>query len=197
MSIEYTYTITSVDQEARCMEIIYTAPNRQTMHIGARLPYVGETLETIVRMYAPIAYWLEQEQKVVSVDIGASGAINPKAQSKTLSGAKAAKLAELAALRYEREVEGVTIDDMVYDTSRISQQQIFTTNALLQSGQIETVTWKTSNYMFIPHNAASFATIASAVANHVQELFRIEGELVAAVAAAQSIEAVEKIEWPL
>lgn len=197
MSIEYTYTIAAVDQEARCMEIIYTAPNRQTMHIGARLPYVGETLEAIVQMYAPVAYWLEQEQKVVSVDIGVSGAVGPKVQSKTLAAAKEAKLAELAAVRYAREVEGVTIDGMVYDTSRISQQQIFVTNALLQSGQIETATWKTSNYMFIPHTATSFSTVASAVVEHVQELFRIESELASAVAAAQSVADVEKIEWPV
>lgn len=62
--IDYTYNIISVDQAARCMEVVYTSPGRQTLHIGARLPYENETLEAILRMYAPIALWAEQEQQV-------------------------------------------------------------------------------------------------------------------------------------
>ena len=62
--IDYTYNIISVDQAARCMEIVYTSPGRQTLHIGARLPYENETLEAVLRMYAPIALWVEAEQQV-------------------------------------------------------------------------------------------------------------------------------------
>ena len=57
MNITYTYEIISVDQQARCMEVVYTAEGYQTMDIGARLPYEGETLEAIVQMYAPVRYW--------------------------------------------------------------------------------------------------------------------------------------------
>jgi hypothetical protein len=81
MSIAYTYEIVNVDPQARCMEIIYRSEGRQTMHIGARLPYKNETLEAIVHMYAPVAYWLEQEAQVVVPEIGASGAIEPQEPS--------------------------------------------------------------------------------------------------------------------
>lgn len=77
MSITYTYEIISVDQAARCMEIIYTSEGNPTMHIGARLPYEGEALEAVVEMYAPVRYWEELKTPVVVPQVGASGVIAP------------------------------------------------------------------------------------------------------------------------
>lgn len=77
MSIQYNYEIIAVDESARCMEVVYTSEGRQTQHIGARLPYEGETLESIIQMYAPTQYWLEQEMLVVPPQVGASGTITP------------------------------------------------------------------------------------------------------------------------
>lgn len=77
MSIEYTYEITSVDEAARCMEVVYSAEGRQTMRIGARLPFEGESLEAIIDMYAPVAYWREQELSVVVPQVGTTGVITP------------------------------------------------------------------------------------------------------------------------
>lgn len=77
--ITYQYTIINVDEAARCMEVVYTSEGRQTMHISARLPYVGEDLEQIIKMYAPVAYWLEQEAEVVVPEVGTSGEVVPPA----------------------------------------------------------------------------------------------------------------------
>lgn len=77
MSITYNYEIIAVDQAARCMEVVYTSEGRQTMHIGTRLPYVGEALEAVIGMYSPVAYWHEQEQTVQVPQVGASGTIVP------------------------------------------------------------------------------------------------------------------------
>ena len=77
MSIAYTYEIVSVDQAARCMEVVYTSAGRQTMHIGARLPYEGEPLELVVDMYSPVRYWEEQEATVVVPAVGTSGTVTP------------------------------------------------------------------------------------------------------------------------
>lgn len=75
MITEYTYEIIAVDQAARCMEVVYSSGGRQAMHIGARLPYVGESLEGVIHMYAPLAYWREQETAVVVPNLG-GGSIN-------------------------------------------------------------------------------------------------------------------------
>lgn len=77
MSITYSFEIIAVDEAARCMEIVYTAEGHQTMHIGARLPYEGETLEDIVRMYEPVRYWEEQQLAVVVPQVGVSGTLDP------------------------------------------------------------------------------------------------------------------------
>jgi hypothetical protein len=77
MSITYSYEVIAVNEQARCMEIVYTADGRQTMHIGARLPYEGETLEQIVRMYEPVRYWEEQQLAVVVPQVGVTGTLAP------------------------------------------------------------------------------------------------------------------------
>jgi hypothetical protein len=73
MNINFSYEIFSVNEQARCMEIIYSAAGYPTQHIGARLPYEGEELETIIRMYAPIILWNEMKKNVVVPEVGVSG----------------------------------------------------------------------------------------------------------------------------
>lgn len=75
MSIEYTYEIISVNEQARNMEVVYTAPGYPTMHIGARLPYEGEPLEAVIQMYAPIRYWEEISQSVTVPVVGTAGTV--------------------------------------------------------------------------------------------------------------------------
>lgn len=75
MSITYTYEIVSVDQPARCMEVVYRSDGNPTMHIGARLPYEGETLEAVVEMYAPVRYWEEIKTPVIPVQPGTGGTV--------------------------------------------------------------------------------------------------------------------------
>lgn len=76
MSITYTYEIIKVDEAARCMEVVYTSEGNPTMHIGARLPYEGETVEDIVAMYAPVRYWEELKTPTIAVSAGQSGTIS-------------------------------------------------------------------------------------------------------------------------
>lgn len=72
---EYSYEIIHVDAEAKCMEIVYKAEGHPTMHIGARLPYVGEDLEGVVQMYAPLEYWEELQREVIVPVVGSGGSV--------------------------------------------------------------------------------------------------------------------------
>lgn len=78
MSIEYSYEIIRVDEAARCMEVVFKAKGNPTMHIGARLPYEGETLEQVMAMYAPLRYWEELKTPVVVPEVGTTGVIVPE-----------------------------------------------------------------------------------------------------------------------
>jgi hypothetical protein len=64
-----------IGQELDGMEVVYSSEGRQTMHIGARLPFEGDSLEVVIQMYAPVAYWREQELSVVVPQVGTSGGI--------------------------------------------------------------------------------------------------------------------------
>lgn len=77
MNITYKYTIISVDASARCMELMYESAGHQTMHIGARLPYEDETLEQIVKMYSPVAFWETVVRSVTVPTVGTTGVIKP------------------------------------------------------------------------------------------------------------------------
>jgi hypothetical protein len=77
MSIIYTYEIIAVDEAARCMEIVYSASGHQAIHIGARLPYEGESLQAVIEEYAPVAYWLEQKKPVIVPEVGKKGTVIP------------------------------------------------------------------------------------------------------------------------
>lgn len=80
MSIEFKYTIVNVDKAARCMEVVYEAEGHQTMHIGARLPFEGETLESVIRMFAPVSLWVQAMTPVVVPQVGASGVVAPQVE---------------------------------------------------------------------------------------------------------------------
>jgi hypothetical protein len=76
MSIEYTYEITKVDEAARCMEVVYSSEGHQTMHIGARLPFEGESLESIIKAFAPVPLWIELATPVVTPPVGLTGVLS-------------------------------------------------------------------------------------------------------------------------
>lgn len=72
-SIPYTYEIILVDEVGRSMEIVYTSPVYGTQHVGARLPFEGETLEQIITMYSPVTEWRLSEVPVQVPPVGLSG----------------------------------------------------------------------------------------------------------------------------
>ena len=196
--ISYTYEIVNVDAPARVMEVVYASPGRQTMHIGARLPFAGESLDAVVAMYAPVAYWREQEAEVVVPAVGASGSSgstlgNQPPTPATLDGAKAAKLAEIAAARYEREVGGTVLNGNPVDTDREMQSKIAGAMAAFQAGFITSVDWKFGGTTFVTLTGEQVQAVARAVTQHVQECFTWERFMVERVNAANTVEEVESI----
>jgi len=75
--IEYTYEIVNVDENARCMEVVYSAEGHETMRIGTRLPFEGETLEQVIDSFAPVALWIEKTLPVIIPTVGQTGTVKP------------------------------------------------------------------------------------------------------------------------
>lgn len=110
MSIEYTYEIISVNEAARCMEVVYSADGYQTMHIGVRIPFEGESLEAIIQAYAPLAYWRDQKRVVVPPPVGASGQLREAEPPKAPVGAED-QFAELFPTQSSGSINLVTIGE--------------------------------------------------------------------------------------
>lgn len=85
MNIEYKYEIVSVNELARCMEVVYSADGHETMRIGARLPFEGETLEQVIDFFAPVALWIEKTLPVIVPTVGQAGTVKPSEPATTNS----------------------------------------------------------------------------------------------------------------
>ena len=112
----------------------------------------------------------------------------------TLDEAKAAKKAEIAAARYAAEVAGVTVGGFTARTDRESQALI--TGAALKAMQdaAYSCTWKAESG-FVTLNAATVLAVADAVRTHVQTCFDAEAAKCILIDAAETVEAVEAVEW--
>lgn len=71
--INYNYEIKSVNEEARCMEVLYTSEGRDPVLVGVRIPFEGESLEWVIESFSPVAMWAAQETPIQSITAGLTG----------------------------------------------------------------------------------------------------------------------------
>jgi hypothetical protein len=76
--ITYTYEIIAVDEPARCMEIVYTSEKYGVVHVGARLPFEGETVEQVPALFALIQEWRMRDLTVIIPQVGTTGQLTDK-----------------------------------------------------------------------------------------------------------------------
>lgn len=71
--IEYTYQVIGVNEEHKSMEIVYSSEGRQTIHVIASLPLVGQSIEQVIQQWAPTVNWLAEEQVFGTAEVGVAG----------------------------------------------------------------------------------------------------------------------------
>ena len=203
MSITYSFEVVAVNKASKTMELVYTSEGRQTMHIGARLPYEGESVSDVIAMFAPVAYWSEQDQLTQDVPVGTSGVItaafaSPSRKGKTdsLDSVKALKKTELFIAKEKFEQSGVFFGDIQFDSDRCEQAALMTALEAIRSGAMSNVEWRTSDGSFVALDEAKIVSLLTAIAMHIQTAFATEKTLRALVDAAQDKSAVDAIAWP-
>ena len=87
-----------------------------------------------------------------------------------------ARKEELAALRYEKEIAGVTVGGFPILTDRLTQSMLTGAFVACQTTPERTLDWKGANG-WTELNALQITAIATAVADHVQACFTREKEL--------------------
>jgi hypothetical protein len=68
IEIQYTYEISSINEEFQCMEIVYKSEGLSDITVGTPLPGIGETVEDIVKQYEPILHWKKNELSEMEID---------------------------------------------------------------------------------------------------------------------------------
>lgn len=80
----------------------------------------------------------------------------------------------VAELRYQREVAGVSVDGTFIKTDRESQSQLASIYASMKSGLISSTSWKSGTGVFTTITLAELEVIAKAVVDHVSDCFTKE-----------------------
>lgn len=101
----------------------------------------------------------------------------------TLPELKITKIDELAALRFHKEVGGITINSVLFYTDRESQNKYLAQVVMIDKGFVSSVSWKVNDGIFMTFSTNDFYNICLAVMNHVRACFDNEKRLIAAINA--------------
>lgn len=194
-NIPYTYEVTEADENG--IVLLFKSPGRPDMPVGAHTPREGESLDAVASMYAPIGNWLDMDRARVVPAVGATGSYAPPSpEPVTLESAKAQKLAELAAWRYEMEIAGINVAGSKIKTDRESQATLTGAFISLSQGLAASIDWKADGGQWVTLTLAEITPIAQAVVAHVQACFTAEKALAAEIRSMTSIEAVQSFTFP-
>ena len=73
--MEYTYEVLEIDSSNRSMLVIYRSNGCSDITVGVRTPFINETLETVIRMYAPIPAWQDETKEYSVPVVGDTGSL--------------------------------------------------------------------------------------------------------------------------
>jgi len=184
----YTYTVARVDTDTNTMEVVFEAPGKPAITVGARLPFKGENLDLMLEQYAPTNYWdslsAEYEPPVVGLQGGSgAGAVFQAMGAEFSSGlhtvqdVRERKLRDIANWRYSREVSGVLLGGAPIKTDRESQAAVNNAYTSLKNGLLTSVNWKAADGSWVVLTLTEVEAIAAAVARHVKDCFDAEMHL--------------------
>jgi hypothetical protein len=153
------------------------------------IPHKKVSWHPVVRDEGPIAFTgLENGDWVVRTALP------------TLDEIRAARLAELANLRWEKETGGTVFNGMPIATDAVSQTKYIGAVVGAQIAPNAVINWKMADGTFVSLDAQAITAVAMAVRAHVQACFDREAELKAWIEAASMAEEIAAIDlntgWP-
>jgi len=118
-----------------------------------------------------------------------------------LATGKAARLQELAALRWQQEGSGTTLGGSPLATDRTTQAKLTAAYVKASADPAYTIAdWKSGPGVFTTLDATTIMAAADAVEAHVQDCFSNEATLSASILAATDMASLEAVDittgWP-
>lgn len=106
--MNYSYTITRVDVDAKCMDVEFKADGFDPITVGVRLPVVGEDIAGVVHAFAPSAFWeTPVNTEYQTVEAGTSGIFIAPTQAQIQQEIENAKMWE--QISFEKKVAEVLV----------------------------------------------------------------------------------------
>jgi hypothetical protein len=112
--IDFSYKITKVSKDNNFMEIIYSAPERVDVTVGAPLPLSTQNLDDHIKAYAPIGYWTELEIGTVAPEVGKTGSITFSTQTDVTSMMETN--VQAANIEFEKQIAATLVKFGVLET---------------------------------------------------------------------------------
>jgi hypothetical protein len=75
MITSYTYKIVATYPELGTMDILFSSDGYPDLLVGATMPITGQTIEDVVRAYAPLGQWIRGKLGFVEVPVDTTGVI--------------------------------------------------------------------------------------------------------------------------
>ena len=86
MSYTYTFEVVSVNEELRCMELLYKSEGLPDTLVGTKLPLIDESLENVAQRFAPTEVWDNISAQFAVPAVGATGAVDGSINDQSATG---------------------------------------------------------------------------------------------------------------
>lgn len=106
---------------------------------------------------------------------------------KVLSAMKTQAKAIITALRYEKEVSGITVNGMPIDTDRDAQAKLTGAKVYLDASPDLTINWKGADGVWRILDKTVISAVSNAVAQYVQSLYTAESTHHASIDACATL----------
>jgi len=100
---------------------------------------------------------------------------------------------ELAGIRYNNEISGITYDGTEFPTDRSSQMMIMATKQVIMDDNTQVIKWKCIN-RWIDLDISNITDVANAIKQHVEDCFYREFELVTDIEATTTLVELKEVD---
>ena len=95
--MQYSYTVTRVDQDVKCIEVNFMAEGFSPILVGMPLPRLSDNIDSVIQSYAPWTIWQPQVIEYAEIAVGKSGTYVPPTPEEVEQNLKNAQMWEQVA----------------------------------------------------------------------------------------------------
>jgi hypothetical protein len=100
--MEVSYRVISVNQDANCMEVEFSADGHEAVLVGVRIPLEDEDVNQVIQSFVPTGIWFPRTTTLASVEAGFAGVVAVTSPSQAVLTAEQAAM--WAQVNFEKQL---------------------------------------------------------------------------------------------